>query len=266
MKNFKSDKGITLVALIITVVVMVIIAGVAVSTGTESLDETRLKGFYTKLEIVQKRVDDIASTNETYVNDSGSTVYLKEQGTAYTSLTSTQKSTLENIIQSEGTGLGLTASNFRYFTSEQLKSILDLSEIEYDVFIDFDSRVVIAEDGITTNNQTYHLLKNTTYFAEQDVNKNVGTINSLTYVVSKYGINSYKVVVTPSNTVGDLTGGILKYKKASSKYWETSVNLEMIVDELTDYNIVYEDVNNNSLAKTINISLNSDGNPTITEE
>lgn len=265
MKRIKEEKGITLVALIITIVVMVIIAGISINTGTKSLDDTRLRGFYTKLEIVQKRVDDIAATNETYVDNSGNTVYLKEQGTGYSSLSQTKQTTLKNIIQSEGTGLGLIASNFRYFTSAQLESILDLSEIEYDVFIDFDSRVIIAEDGITLNGNSYHILKNTTYFAQQDVNKNVGTIDSLSYSATIYGSNSYKIIVTPSNTIGDLKGGTLKYKKTTSKYWKTTTDLEMIVNELTDYNIIYQDVNNNSLAKTINISLNEEGELTVTE-
>lgn len=266
MENLKNDKGITIVALIITVIVMVVIAGISINSGTQSLDETRLKGFYTTLEIVQKRVDDIATTNEKYIDSTGNAVYLKEQGKSYSSLTSAQKSNLDNIIKSEAAGKGLIASNFRYFTSEQLKSVLDLSDIDYNVFIDFDNRVVIAENGINVKDKTYHILESNTYFVNQDINKNVGLIESFTYTASSYGISNYKIIVTPSNAVGDVTSGTLKYKKSDSKYWETSINLEMIVDELTDYDIMYEDVNNNSLAKKINLSLNSEGKLMVTEK
>jgi len=265
MNLVKQDKGITLVALIVTVVVMVIIAGVSINIGTESLDATRLKGFYTQLEVVQKRVDDIASTNEAYLDSSGNTVYLKEQGVAYEGLSSTQQDVLKGILESEGASLELTASNFRYFTSNQLKSILDLSEIEYNVFIDFDNRVIIAEEGVTVNDITYHILKNNIYFPDENTDKNVGTIESLSYVAIKYG-DSYKITVIPSNAVGDLNvEGTLKYKKTTTKYWETSTNLEMIVNELTDYNIIYEDVNNNSISKTISINLNENGELTVIE-
>ena len=261
----KEQKGITLVALVITVVVLLIIASISITSGTESLDKTRLQGFYTQLEIVQKRVDDIATTNEAYIDAEGNTVYLKEQGTAYENWGGERQDSLKAIIQSEGGDLNLSAENFKYFTSEQLNSILDLSEIDYNVFIDFENRVVIAENGITANGVTYHMLKNSVYYAEQNTNKNVGTIESLSYSITKYGDN-YKITVTPSNSVGDLKiEGTLKYKKTTSKYWETSTNLEMIISQLADYNIIYEDVNNNSLSKTITVSVDESGVPTVTE-
>lgn len=266
MDIIKQDKGITLVALVITIVVMLIIAGVSVNIGTESLDATRLNGFYTKLEVVQKRVDDIASTNESYTDSKGNIVYLKEQGTAYESLSSTQQEILKNILQSEAAYLEPNISNFRYFTTNQLKNILDISEVEYNVFIDFDNRIIIAEDGIKVNGVTYHILKNKVYFPNENTDKNVGTIEQLSYSAIKYGEN-YKITVTPSNAVGDLNiEGTLKYKKATTKYWETSTNLEMVVNELTDYDIIYIDVNNNSLTKTINLSTNEDGELTVTEK
>ena len=78
------EKGITLVGLIITVVVMLIIAGVSIYNGTESLNSTRLRGFYTQLEIVQKRVDDIAATDEKYNNKNGIEVNIKDSGRTLT--------------------------------------------------------------------------------------------------------------------------------------------------------------------------------------
>jgi hypothetical protein len=260
----KEPKGITLVALVIIVTVLLIIASISINYGSESFNNTRLQGFYMKLEIIQKRVDDIATTNEVYIDAEGNTIYLKEQGTAHENWGGDRQDSLKAIIQSEGAELNLSIENFKYFTSEQLNSILNLSEIEYDVFIDFDNRVVIAENGIAVNGVTYHMLKNSVYYAKQN-NKNVGTIESLSYVIVKYGDN-YKVTVTPSNSVGDLkTGGTLKYKKSTSKYWETSENMEMVISKLADYNIIYEDANNNSLSKTITINLDKDGIPTVTE-
>lgn len=261
----KEQKGITLIALIITVVVLMIIAAISITSGTESLDSTRLQGFYTQLEIVQKRVDDIATTNEAYIDADGNTIYIKEQGIAYENWGGDRQDLLKAIIQSEGADLNLDVEAFKYFTSEQLNAILDLSEIDYDVFIDFENRVVIAEDGITANGETYHMLKNSIYYAEQNINKNVGTIESLNYTIVKYG-EEYKITVTPSNSVGDLeVGGTLKYKKTTSKYWETSTNLEMIINKLADYNIIYEDVNKNSLSKTINVSVDENGTLIVTE-
>ena len=75
----KKQNGITLATLVITIVVLLIISVVTILNSTDSLESTRLKGFYTKLEFVQKRVDNIAATNESYIDSNGNTVYLKEQ-------------------------------------------------------------------------------------------------------------------------------------------------------------------------------------------
>lgn len=257
----KEEKGITLVALILTVVVLFIFAAVSITSGTESIEDTRLQAFYMQLEIIQKRVDDIATTNESYVDDEGNVIYIKEQGAT---LTEEQSSSLENILTLEN--ITASSSNFRYFTIEDLENELDLTEIDYNVYIDFDSRIVVASDGIQIKDKTYYVLENTTYFVEHDANKNVGTIESLSYTVTQYADNSYKVVITPSNIMGDLDGsGYVKYKKTTTKYWEISNNTEVVLELNVEYNIEYYDSNNNSLEKTIKVELDDSSNPTVTE-
>ena len=136
-------------ALVITIAVMIIIASIVINIGLESLDSTKLKGFYTELEIVQRRVDDIATTNESYISN-GSVVYLKEQGTSYNSMSELQKTKLTKILKDAGLNPE-AATAFRYFTVGQLDTILGLSNMNYNVFVDFDTRTVIAENGIIIN-------------------------------------------------------------------------------------------------------------------
>ena len=266
----KNEKGITLAVLIITIILMVILASVSISIGTDSLDSTRLKGFYTQLEIIQKRVDDIATTNESYIDKSGNTIYLKKQGVAYAGLKDAQKTSLQDIINSEiitseTENLGVDATNFRYFTVDDLENILELSDIDYNVFIDFDNRIIIAEDGIKIGDTTYHVLKNTTYFVNQDTEKNV--VKSLGYTATQYRTGKCKVIVTAINVAGDAVGGgYVKYKKTSTKYWEVSDNTEIIVEADVEYNIVYVDANKNSIRKTIKVEVDSStGVATVTE-
>lgn len=259
--RLKSENGITLVALILTIAILLILASVSIKTGMESLDNTRLQGFYTQLEIIQKRVDDIAATNESYIDNEGNTIYLKEQGS---DLTDAQKASLESILTSEG--INIETTNFRYFTVEDLRNSLNLLEMEYNVFIDFTNRVIVAENGLQLEDKTYYILENTTYFVEQNTNKNTGTIESLSYNITQYSGNKYKISITPSNTIGDLGGTeYVKYKKTTTKYWETSTNTDIIVELSIEYNIVYIDSNNNTLEKTIIVELDDSNNPTVTE-
>lgn len=264
----KEENGITLVALILTIVVMVILTTISIQTGTESIDSTKLQGFYTHLEVIQKRVDDIAATNESYIDKSGKTVYIKDQGA---DLKQDQKNSLKNILISEGLSEGLNdleldsfVNEFRYFTIQDLENIMDLSEIDYDVFINFENRVVIAEKGLETADKTYYVLENTTYFVNHDETKNIVNIERLDYKITKYTDNTYKVIITPINIYGEISEeGYIKYKKTTTKYWETSNNLEIIVESIGAYDIIYMYNKDNKFLDTLELpkyDFNIDGN------
>ena len=258
----KEENGITLVALILTIVILIILTTISIQTGTESIDSTKLQGFYTHLEVIQKRVDDVAATNESYIDSFGDTVYIKQQGA---DLTDAQKTKLQNILTSEGF-TNLSIDNFRYFTIQDLENIMDLSEIDYDVFIDFENRAVIAENGVEVDGKTYYVLENTTYFVEHNTTKNTGEIESIDYTVTNYIDNTYKVNVNIKQNLGDIEGlGYVKYKKTTTKYWETSNNTEMILELDVEYNIMYIAPNNTSIEETIKVELDDNNNPIVTK-
>ena len=265
----KKQNGITLVLLIIIIAVLLILASVSVKFGTESMDVTRLKGFYLELEIVQKRVDEIFVKNETYsVKNEDGTETKVEMKNAGVDLTDEQKNSLQSILQAEE--INIDVSTFRYFTIEDINNILDITDINYDLFINFEKRIIVAEQGIEIAGKRYHVLKNDIYFVEQN-DKNTGEIKSLIYSEPiEYGINKYKITVTPENTIGDIGGtGYVKYQKVGASFWLTSQNNEIVIEPNKVYNIKYIDNNNNSLEKMIKIELikNQEGNevPTILE-
>ena len=255
----REEQGITLVALIITIVVLSILGTVSVITGRESIEATELEGFYTQMEIIQKRVDDIAETNETYIikNSDGSEtkVPLKEQGAL---LEDWQIALLEDALNLEE--INVPTTNFKYFTILDLKEKLDISNITYNVYIDFDNRIVIAEGGITANGKTYYALNNPGYYVQEDLSKNVGDIEGLTCNNAiPYSKDKYKVTITQDNEIGDLSkGGYVKYKKTTTKYWETSATTEIILELNTEYHIKYIDINNNSFMEKIKVEFIED--------
>jgi Tfp pilus assembly protein PilE len=55
MKQKNNERGITLIALIITVIVMAIIAGVAVSSGSEVIKEARVQDIKTNMLLIQAK-------------------------------------------------------------------------------------------------------------------------------------------------------------------------------------------------------------------
>lgn len=253
----KNESGITLSVLVIIIAVMLIIASVALYTGTESINGTLLNGFYTQLEIVQERVDDIASTNESYINEDDTEIYIKEAGK---DLTEAQISNLEEILSAQGISTDYISETYRYFTVQDIKDILDLDKIDYNLFINFENRIIVAEEGITVDNVTYYMLKDTKYFVEENTSKNTGKINSLTFGEPiKYADDKYKVSVEQGNVIGDLDKtGYIKYKKKTSNYWDITNEKYIIIKFETEYNIVYTDLNQNKIEKVIKIEYKKD--------
>lgn len=261
----KSEKGITLVALIIIVAVLLIIATVSIYNGTDAVNSTLLNGFYTQLEIVQERVDDVSSTNESYIDENNNVIYIKEAGQ---NLTEEQKNKLQNILISKEITYADIIDNFRYFTIQDINNILDLEEVDYNLFINFENRIIVAEDGITIDDTTYYMLENTKYFVKTDTLKNVGTIESLIYGEPiKYSSDTYKVTISPGNTIGDLDEtGYIRYKETTSNYWEITNEDYIIIESDIEYNIVYMDLNKNSIERTIKIEYKKDGDGNLIQD
>ena len=253
----KNEKGITLVALIIIVAILLIIASVSIYSGKESLDNVNLNNFYMQLEIVQKRVDDIATTSERYLDENGNEIDIKNTGQE---LNQNQKEKLIKILEANNIDSNSIIENFRYFTVQKIKDVLDLPEIEYNLFINFEKRIIVAEKGMVVDGISYHLLKNSTHFVEQKTDKNKGTIKELEYGVPiKYTNDTYKLTIAPGNTIGDLDEtGYIKYKKTTSKYWDITNDGYIIMEIDKEYDVIFIDLNNNSIEKTIKIENKKD--------
>ena len=72
----KEEKGITIIVLAITVIVMLIILGITISSGGDSLETAQLQSFVADCEIIQSKVDVIsekARINPEYLSEFGIT-------------------------------------------------------------------------------------------------------------------------------------------------------------------------------------------------
>ena len=101
----KSQKGITLVSLVVTIVIMAILAGVATYTGMESIQETKRTTFISELEMIQAKVNTIYEKIK--VNDQDRIYYTDTIGQDVTQL---EDSKLNEILQ------GKQQEGFRYFS------------------------------------------------------------------------------------------------------------------------------------------------------
>lgn len=64
----KNEKGITLVIVIITVIVLAIIAGLIIANGTDTFKNSKVAKFETYMKMLQKKVDIILEEGTDYMN------------------------------------------------------------------------------------------------------------------------------------------------------------------------------------------------------
>ena len=131
MINFKNNKGITLTALIITVILLTIIAGTAVYTGTDVLEDAKEEALIQELQIVQNAVN-----NEVSKIESG------------------QKTYADYIIDADK----IDEEAFIEYTSEEVQNKFGITGIKQNVKINLITKEVKSVEGIKVDGETKYSL------------------------------------------------------------------------------------------------------------
>lgn len=146
----KNNKGITLIVLIITVILLTIIGGVSVYYGINSYEESKVIRFETNMKILQKKVDLVLEEGKNY----------KELGL---SLNDEQKQTLSNIISQDTNNYiettDVTNPKLRYFSYNEIQNDFDIANVYENVIINFENREVISLNGVSKNGTIHYVEK-----------------------------------------------------------------------------------------------------------
>lgn len=144
MIKIKREKGITLIALILTIIIALILASIAISVGTTDIDYSKMVNFLAYMQTIQKKVDLISLYGD-YQN-------------LGSNLTNDQKSTLNYIITNSDEVLRTTANSetLKYFNKTTIASQLEIENVDDEIVVDFATREVISLLGIEYNEQMYY--------------------------------------------------------------------------------------------------------------
>ena len=208
----KEDRGITLVILVITIVLMLIIAGITITFSMDSVNHSRVVKFVAYMQIIQGKVDEIRSTNQDYTILGKS---LSESG---------KTSKITNILNAAKSGgeiqTSAVDSSYRYFDKQELSSDLGIDNIEDEIVINFATREVVSLNGVKYESKTYY----TQYLLPTGQSIITGTeaeTRDLHFTINK-SINGLEANITISDI--SITNGTLKYKEGSGNWTEITNN------------------------------------------
>ena len=225
MKNItKDNKAITLVALIITIVIMLILGSVTIYTGLDTYKLSKINAFVIEMQLIQAKVDELMDTKPKEE--------LLQLGISIFDTTDEVKINFEEAFENGEIKIG-DLNTCRYFTKDELLQIFDIEDAYSDVTICFDTREVVSAKGIE-----YEEIK---YYTQYKLPKGQALINTTTTTKRKIsfeldlsidGLNS-NVTIRPleeSEKVGNQIGtelianGMLKYKELNESNWKVITN------------------------------------------
>lgn len=136
----EKNKGITLITLIMTVIILLIIAGLSINYGINTYKSSKVMKFETYMKILQKKVDIMIEEGIDYT-------------TVGTALTNGQKDRLKAIMPAIDT----SEPQLRYFSSDSIEEVFDVPEVYDEIVINFANRDVISLNGVEKNGVMHYV-------------------------------------------------------------------------------------------------------------
>ena len=167
----KNNAGITLVSLVITIIVLIILASISVYSGISTVRSAKLTKFTTELKIMQQKVNELYDSymNNRTVNVNGIEYVGKGQAATETeeakqgvqeigkvpeSIFYTNR--LDEIFSEEASGI-TDKTGYRYYDIETIQA-LGLEDMEYEFFVNVETRSVVSIEGFNDYGKTYYTL------------------------------------------------------------------------------------------------------------
>lgn len=218
-----NQKGITIIALIITIIVMLILASVTIYVGTGSIEYSKVVKFVSYMQAIQKQVDLIAEYEDyTQYGDD---------------LTDDQKTNLQTIIANDETIMtsDIDSTYLKAFNKNKISSDFELDDIDDEIVVNFQTREVISLRGIMYEGVMYYTQYNLpggqkleTYLESRSTPE-IGTITS-----SVVGLNGTFTISEVNITNGTLSLG---KKDGENIKWQVITNKTKTGESITTGNI-----------------------------
>ena len=232
MKNScEKEKGITLMSLVITIVILLILASIATYSGIEVIKSSKLTKFTTEMKIMQTQV------NELYQKMQDGDTTIKELGKIISEIgNQTQVNNVFNAV-------GITTDEreqYKYFDKDTIKK-LNIEGVSGTFLVNIYKRSVISYEGFQYEDKYYYTLDqlpNGLYNVEyEEKNTNKPTFDTN---VEKVSEGKWRITVSNIKYDGYINKWSVKYKLEDSDDWSTSEDLSFVVNEQGNYLVKIE--------------------------
>lgn len=152
----KNEKGITLTALVITIIILIIIASIAVYSGTSTIRYAKFNKARSEIEVMQSTVNTWREEYNNMVTDNLKSKELKQEEFITNIGVDTDDETCDKtVLEKTVQATGINASNFKFLSQAYLKNNLGMDS-DYEFLVNIPEGIVILFDGIKYAEKTYY--------------------------------------------------------------------------------------------------------------
>ncbi len=159
----KDNKGITLLALVITIVVLIIIASVAAISGVSATHYIKYQNAKSQFQVIQSKIDSLYGEYSD-IKDTTEKANWKNDTFAGTIKGSNFETELDSsIVNQTLNGLTIDSTNqdnYMYLSTDFIKNNLKVEGISYNFIVNLDEREVRLYGGVEYQNEMYYSAKN----------------------------------------------------------------------------------------------------------
>lgn len=161
----RNNKGITIIALVVTIIVLMILASVTTYTAVQTINDSKYYNAVSQLKLMQMNVNEKYEEYRYIEDDIEKERFKSYYGKGFSSSDNRLTTAISAINASIEDNSNLISSKlnqdkekYRFFSVKYITEQLDIEGITYDFAIDLDTRNVILLDGIERNSKTYYSL------------------------------------------------------------------------------------------------------------
>ena len=215
----RNEKGITMITLVITIMVLAVLASVATYSGITVIQTSKLTAFTTELKIMQTEVNAIyENESEENYNSYGKEIVGSIQNQA------------DKVFQKGESGI-TNYEGYKYWDSNTIKE-KGIEGLEHTFFVNIEKRSVVSYEGLEYDGKTYYTLEQLPD-GLYNVEYNKSNINEpkITIDYEYLGVNKSKITVSVIKYEGYIDRWQVKYKLKEEKEWNTSEDLSFVVNQ-----------------------------------
>ena len=217
----QKNKGITLIALVTMVIIVLILASVGTTTGLSVIRQSKYNRAVGEMKIMQTKI------NEMYDEYKSGELNVDNLGTSINNIPSSIQSmanTAYNSVYETNQKIG-SIDDFKYLSADDIKNTLDVDGVEGDYIINIKTREVILINGTKNDGEMYYSLSqiDTEQFNIEYVNPSVNySPDGGRYILPKNITNANNLNMTIELSLQDIPNNMTEDDLIISYAWSIS--------------------------------------------